>query len=87
MKKIVIPEGIEKIGNHWFWGSEAEKVEIPASVRNIETDAFHGCGSLKNVVFAEGSLLKMIGPGSFSNTGIERIVVPKSAEKIREHAF
>ena len=87
MKSVVIPEGIEKIGNHWFCCSEAEKVEIPASVRDIETDAFYGCRSLKSVVFAEGSLLKMIGTGSFSNTGIERIVVPKSVEEIREHAF
>ena len=47
MKDVVIPEGIEKIGNHWFWGSGIESVTVPASVREIETNAFYKCKSLK----------------------------------------
>ena len=34
-KEAVIPEGAERIGNHWFWGSEVKSVVIPASVREI----------------------------------------------------
>ena len=87
MKEVVIPEGTEKIGNHWFCDSEVESVTIPASVGEIGTDAFYGCRSLKSVVFAEGSLLKKIGPGNFSGTGIERIVIPKGVKEIQESAF
>ena len=87
MKEMVIPEGTERIGNHWFCCSEVEKVEIPASVREIGADAFYGCKSLTRVTFALGSKLEKIRSGSFCETGIERVVVPKSAEKIREHAF
>ena len=87
MKEVVIPEGTERIGNHWFCCSEVERVEIPVSVKEIRTDAFYGCRSLKSVVFAEGSLLKMIGPGSFSDTGIEMVVIPKSVEEIQKRAF
>ena len=47
MKKIVIPEGTERIGNHWFWYNDIESVEIPASVREIGADAFYGCKSFK----------------------------------------
>ena len=56
-------------------------------MREIGTDAFYGCKSLTRVKFARGSKLEKIGSGSFCETGIERVVVPKSVEKIREHAF
>ena len=54
-KEIVIPDGAERIGNCWFWGSGVESVEIPASVREIGADAFGNCKTLKKVTFAEGS--------------------------------
>ena len=31
-KEVSIPEGTERIGKYWFWGSAVERVEIPASV-------------------------------------------------------
>ena len=42
-KDIVFPEGMQRIGNHWFYGVGVERVEIPASVREIGTDAFCYC--------------------------------------------
>ena len=42
-KDIVIPEGVERIGNYWFWDSGIENVTVPASVREIGTDAFCYC--------------------------------------------
>lgn len=54
-KQVVIPAGIERIGNHWFWGSEIESITIPVSVKEIGTDAFCNCKKLKGVAFAEGS--------------------------------
>ena len=47
MKEIISPEGTEKIGNHWFWGSGIESVTVPASVKEIGADAFYKCKSLK----------------------------------------
>ena len=46
-KYVVIPERMERIGNHWFWGSGIKYVTVPASVREIGVDAFYGCESLK----------------------------------------
>ena len=86
-KHVVIPDGVEKIGNHWFCSSETESVKIPASVREIGVDAFFGCKNLKSVVFAPESKLEKIGAGSFSKTGIEKIVVPKNVIEIEVGAF
>ena len=43
LKHVTIPDGAEKVGNHWFWGAEVESVTIPASVREICAEAFYGC--------------------------------------------
>ena len=40
LKDIIIPEGVKRVGSQWFWESEVESVEIPASVVEIGTDAF-----------------------------------------------
>ena len=65
LKDVVIPDGVERIGNQWFWGAEVESVKIPASMREIGADAFCGCEKLSEVVFEEGSRLKVIGKGVF----------------------
>ena len=87
MKNVAIPEGTERIGNHWFCGSEVEQVEISASVREIGADAFYGCKSLTRVTFALGSKLEKIGSGSFCETGIERITIPKCVKEIQGYSF
>lgn len=51
LKQVVIPDGVEKIGNHWFLGCDVEEVTIPASVREIGTDAFCNCKKLAKVTF------------------------------------
>ena len=53
-KQVVIPNGIERIGNYWFWGSEVESVEISASVREIGIEAFCNCKGMRKVVFETG---------------------------------
>ena len=53
MKEVIIPDGTEKIGSCWFWGSEVEGVDIPASVAEIGVAAFRRCTKLKRVTFSE----------------------------------
>lgn len=86
-KIIIIPDGAERIGNHWFWGCAAESVVIPASVREIDTDAFCGCEKLKRAIFAEDSKLEKFGAYCFSNSGIEKIVIPKGVKELQSSAF
>ena len=54
---ITIPDGVERIGDFWFYGCKARTVTIPASVREIGGLAFCNCRRLKNVIIAEGSRL------------------------------
>ena len=63
---MVIPKGIEKIGNRWFAGSDIESVTIPASASEIQAGAFYCCRGLAKVEFEQpGSLLRVIGREAF----------------------
>ena len=55
LRDVVIPGGVERIGNYLFWGSDVESVTVPASVREIGELTFCKCKKLKKVTFAEGS--------------------------------
>ena len=37
LKEATIPEGTERVGGYWFWGSGVERVIIPACVRELGT--------------------------------------------------
>lgn len=52
--KVIIPEGVEKIGSYAFSGcSSLTDITIPASVQIIESYAlFSGCSSLTNITVA-----------------------------------
>lgn len=65
LKNINLPEGIQKIGNYWFRGSDIESVVIPASVKEIGSGTFLKCASLKRIIFANGSILQTIGAHCF----------------------
>ena len=56
-------------------------------MKEIGPDAFYDCKGLVYVTFVPGSKLEKIGSGSFYKTGIERIVIPKGVEEIRESTF
>lgn len=86
-KELVVPEGTEKIGSHWFCDCAVEKVEIPASIKEIGADAFYSCKNLEHVIFASGSMLNKIGAGSFYNTKIEKIVIPRGVTEILKGTF
>ena len=82
LKKVVVPEGVEKIESDWFQGSEIESVTIPSSVKEICANAFCNCEKLRHVEFAPRSELEKIEFKSFRQTGIEVIIVPKSVKEI-----
>lgn len=68
--KVVIKEGTEKVDTtfQYDWEGEVTSVIIPASVKNIDENAFFGCSSLTSVVF-EGETPPSIGDGAFETGG------------------
>ena len=86
-KEISFPEGTERIGSHWFYGSKVESVIVPASVTEIGVYAFCNCRNLRHVTFVPGTMLKKIRVGSFHKSGVERITIPKEIEEIQDNVF
>ena len=86
-RSVVIPEGLEKIGNYWFVFADIESVEVPASVTEIGAGAFYQCKKLKSAAFADDSKLRAIERLCFALTGLEEVIVPSSVTAMENHAF
>lgn len=55
MKKVVLPETLQQIGERAFYGcTELEEIRIPSSVTMIGEEAFSSCMSLKKLIIPEG---------------------------------
>ena len=50
LREVVIPEGVDKVGDHWFSHSNVENVTVPKSVKVIEKYAFYECKKLKRII-------------------------------------
>lgn len=103
LRDVVIPEGVERIGDKWFAGSWVESVEIPASITEIGESAFFSCKRLKRVAFkaaqaAEAgvgsasqspkSSLRVIGKAAFCDcTNLCGIEFPDGLEEVGINAF
>ena len=46
---ILLPEGIENIGNHAFEGASISRIELPSSLKKLGSYAFLSCGALKSI--------------------------------------
>ena len=51
---------LKMIGPECFLGAGIEEMVIPKSVEKMQRSAFEYCGSLEEVVFEEGSKLKIL---------------------------
>lgn len=102
LKSVVIPDGVERIGRFWFWGSEVESVEIPASVKEIGIEAFCNCKRLKKLVFkknrgrgtkvsapvSQKSRLRVIHAGAFQGcSSLASVELPDGLEEIGSDSF
>jgi hypothetical protein len=57
-------------------------IVIPASIRIIEKRAFYSCCSLTELLWAEGSKVKVIEEGAFEDTRLEKLEIPGSLQYI-----
>lgn len=86
LKRIILNEGVEKIGDHAFDGcSGIEEITIPNSVKEIGNYAFHGCQMLKKIQLPEG--IESLPTGVFSNTGFVDFVIPETVINFGEGIF
>ncbi len=84
-KKIVISEGVTRIGSNAFDSSNATSVSIPKTVREIGSNAFANSRLGDVLELPEG--VESIGTGAFSNCKITKLYLPSTLEYIGEKAF
>ena len=84
--KVVIPEGVEKIGAYAFAGLTAlEEVVLPSTIRTIAHGAFMDCTSLTKVTGIEN--VKLINKWAFQNCNLAGELSLDSACAISDYAF
>lgn len=86
-QNVIIPDGVEKIWNYWFYGTSIESVEIPASVREICPNAFCRCKMLRRVFFAAGSRLEKLERACFQGCSLEEFQTPPGLRKLNISAL
>ena len=68
--EIIIPEGIEKIGQYAFAGlTELKKVTLPSTLKTIDVGAFYNCFKLETVEGIEN--VKFFNQKCFQNTNLK----------------
>ena len=94
LREIVIPEGVEEIGESAFSGSEnniwaeigAERVVLPKSLRVIGKKAFYQCGKVKTLIIP-GRVSRIEESTFFSCRWLETVSLPKDLTFIGKSAF
>ena len=81
----VIPEGVTKIGEHSFDGSQISSVIIPEGVEEIGYGAFRNTYKLSEVQLPHS--LKIIGDTAFAATGLVSLHIPEGVTEIGGAAF
>lgn len=86
--KVIIPEGVEKIGAYAFANLTAlEEVVLPSTLEAIEYGAFYNCTSLKKISFSSDNNLKIINQNAFENCALEGTIDLSSIHIISDYAF
>ena len=92
LEEIVIPNGIEKIGNGTFYDCNPKKIVISETVKEIGENAFYfsqmSYGKGEEIIFEENSHLETIGKKAFYAFGkVESLTIPSSVKTIGDNAF
>ncbi len=86
--KVVIPEGVEKIGAYAFANLTAlEEVVLPSTLTAIEYGAFVNCTALKKISFSSENNVQIINQNAFEKCNLEGKLEWPSACVISDYAF
>ena len=84
-KNIVLPEGLESIGNNAFNGAEVFSLRLPTTLKTIGANAFEECNNLTSVVIPQN--VEFIGPQAFKGKNLSDVYVLGTNTKAAQNAF
>lgn len=83
---IIIPDGVQEIGERAFANTKIESITFPDSLRKIGYEAFVHCIKLNQIDFGRG--VKEIGTAAFNwCSALTVLKLPQQIKKICEYAF
>ena len=86
--KVVIPEGVEKIGAYAFANLTAlEEVVLPSTLQAIEYGAFYGCSKLETITFSGENNLQIINQSAFEQCDLKGTVDLSAVCIVSNYAF
>ncbi|MCQ2077841.1 MAG: leucine-rich repeat protein [Bacteroidaceae bacterium] len=87
VKDLVIPEGVDTIGNYaFYYCSGLTSITIPNSVTTIGEEAFFYCSGLTSITIPNS--VTTIGGGAFSRcSNLTSVTIPNSVTTIGNYAF
>ncbi len=86
--KVVLPEGIEKIGAYAFANlTGLEEIVLPSTLEAIEYGAFYGCSALQKVTFSGENNLKIISQSAFEGCDLQGTLDLSAICVISNYAF
>ncbi len=86
--KVIIPEGIEKIGAYAFANlTGLEEIVLPSTLESIEYGAFYGCTSLEKITFSSDNNVKIISHSAFEGCDLQGTLEMPSVCVISDYAF
>ncbi len=87
LKKVIIKDGVESIGNCCFESMyNLESIEIPSSIKRIGESAFDGCSNLKSISIPSG--VTSIENRTFNGCyDLSSVNIPSTVITIGEDAF
>ncbi len=84
--EIILPEGVEKIGERAFAESSIEQILIPDGVTDIGTGAFYNCVDLVSADVSDG-VTEIADYLFWRCLKLEQVDIPAGVTRIGEHAF
>lgn len=87
LKRIALPESLEKMGHHCFFGcTSLEQISLPDGVSEIGMGCFNGCSSLREVILPEN--LTILPDSCFRDcTSLKAVMLPQNVTEIRQFCF
>ena len=83
--KVMIPEGVEAIGDRVFEGSEIISAELPEGLLKIGNRSFANCAFLNRILLPDS--LMFVGNEAFADCSLLDIVLPASVRNVGNDAM